>query len=50
MHDRYQVSCRRACRLAHICPNTWYYKTQARDVSALRLRIREIAQVLPRVG
>jgi hypothetical protein len=35
MHDRYQVSCRRVCALAAICPNTWYYKPQARDTSAL---------------
>jgi putative transposase len=44
------VSCRRACALAHICPNTWYYKSQARDASALRMRIREIAQARPRFG
>jgi putative transposase len=50
IHDRYQVSCRRACALAHICPNTWYYKSQARDASALRMRIREIAQARPRFG
>jgi putative transposase len=50
VHDRYQVSCRRACALARICPNTWYYKSQARDASALRMRIREIAQARPRFG
>ena len=26
VQDRHQVSCRRACALARICPNTWYYK------------------------
>ena len=50
MHDRYQVSCRRACALARICPNTWYYKSRARDAAALRMRIREIAQARPRFG
>ena len=50
MQDRYQVSCRRACALARICPNTWYYKSQARDAAALRMRIREIAQARPRFG
>ena len=50
IHDRYQVSCRRSCALAHICPNTWYHKSQARDASALRMRIREIAQARPRFG
>ena len=43
LKHRYQVNCRRACALGHICPNTWY-----RD--ALRMRIREIAQVRPRFG
>jgi putative transposase len=50
VQDRYQVSCRRACALARICPNTWYYKTRARDAAALRMRIREIAQARPRFG
>lgn len=50
IRDRYQVSCRRACALAHICPNTWYYRSRARDTSALRMRIREIAQARPRFG
>ena len=50
MRDRYQVSCRRACALADICPNTWYYRSRARDTSALRMRIREIAQARPRFG
>lgn len=44
------MSCRRACALAHICPNTWYYRSRARDASALRLRIRELAQARPRFG
>ena len=44
------MSCRRACRLGGICPNTWYYKSQARDTSALRMRIRELAQARPRFG
>jgi putative transposase len=50
IRDRYQVSCRRACALAEIWPNTWYYTSQARDTSALRMRIREIAQARPRFG
>ncbi len=49
IQDRYQVSCRRACALGDICPNSWYsrYRSQARDTSALRMRIREIAQARP---
>ena len=33
-----------------MCPNIWYYTSQARDASALRMRIREIAQARPRFG
>ena len=50
MQDRYQVSCRRTCALGDICPNTWYYRSQARDASALSMRIRELAQARPRFG
>ena len=50
VRDRYQVSCRRVCALTDICPTTWYYKSQARDTAALRMRIREIAQARPRFG
>jgi putative transposase len=31
-------------------PNTWYYKSRARDAVALWMRIREIAQARPRCG
>ena len=44
------MSSRRACVLGDICPNTWYYKSRARDASALRMRIRELAQARPRFG
>jgi hypothetical protein len=37
IHDRFQVSNRRACALGDICPDTWYYKSRARDASALRM-------------
>ena len=50
MPDRDQVRCRRACALARICPNTWYYKSRARDAAALRMRSRAIAQARPRFG
>ena len=50
MHDRFQVSTRRACALGDVCPNTWYYRSRARDASAVRMRIREIAQARPRFG
>lgn len=44
------MSSRRACALGDICPNTWYYRSRARDASALRMRIRDIAQARPRFG
>jgi hypothetical protein len=47
IHDRFQVSNRRACALGDICPDTWYYKSRARDASALRMRIRELAPARP---
>jgi putative transposase len=33
-----------------VYPNTWDYKPRARDATALRIRIREIAQARPRFG
>ena len=44
------MSVRRSCRLALLRPSVWYAKSQARDQSALRLRIREIAMNRPRFG
>jgi len=40
----------RACRLAQFSRAAWYRKSRARDQSALRLRIREIAHARPRFG
>src|SRR5262249_43473029 len=39
-----------SCRLAMVRRSTWYYKSQARDQSALRQRIRDIAAARPRFG
>jgi len=50
LHLPTDVGTRRACALADICPNTWYYRSRARDASALRLRIREKAQERPGSG
>jgi len=50
MHERFQTSVRRACRLAEFSHTAWYAKSRARDQSALRLRIREIAHARPRFG
>jgi putative transposase len=44
------VSCVRAFRLAGFSRAAWYRKSRAKDQSALRLRIREIAEARPRFG
>lgn len=41
---------KRSCRLAELQRATWYRKSTAKDQSALRMRIREIAQARPRFG
>lgn len=46
----FQVSCVRACRLAQFSRAAWYRRGQARDQSALRLRIRDLAHARPRFG
>jgi hypothetical protein len=48
--DMYQISTERACRLGNFSSSTWYRKSTARDQSALRMRIREIAMSRPRFG
>ena len=50
MQERFKVNVRRACRQALLRPSVWYQKSVARDQSALRLRIREIAMDRPRFG
>lgn len=40
----------RACRMAGFSRAAWYRKRQARDQSAMRLRIREFAKARPRFG
>jgi putative transposase len=46
----FQVSCVRACRLAQFSRAAWYRRGPARDQSALRLRIRDLAHARPRFG
>jgi putative transposase len=48
--ERFQVATVRACRLAQFSSAGFYRKSRARDQSALRLRIREIAHARPRFG
>jgi putative transposase len=44
------VSCARACRLAQFGRASWYRRSRAKDQSALRIRIRDLAQARPRFG
>lgn len=50
MVDRYDISARRACELGQFSRAAWYRKSRAPDQSALRRRIREIAESRPRFG
>jgi putative transposase len=50
IHERFQVNVRRSCRLIGFSKSAWYQHSTARDQSALRLRIREIAYARPRFG
>ncbi len=46
----FQFSVRRSCRLLQLRNATWYYRSQARDSSAVRQRMRELAVLRPRFG
>ena len=48
--DCFQLSVRRTCRLIGLRAATWYYQSQARDLSVLRQRMRELAVARPRFG
>ncbi len=50
IRDRFQVSTVRACRLGGTSRAGWYRKSTAKDQTALRMRIREIALDRPRFG
>jgi putative transposase len=50
LHDTYRVSERRACRVARIPVSTFRYESMQEPRTALRLRIREIAQTRVRYG
>ena len=50
MQERFNISVHRSCRLALLQRSVWYAKSQARDQSALRQRIRDIAMSRPSFG
>jgi putative transposase len=49
-HETYRVSERRACRVARIAVSTFHYQSVREPRTALRMRMREIAQVRVRYG
>ena len=50
LHDTYRLSERRACRVARLPVSTFRYESRQEPRTALRLRIREIAQTRVRYG
>lgn len=44
------MSCAQACRLAQVGRASWYQKSRAKDQTALRPRIRDLAHARPRFG
>ena len=46
----FAVSCVRACHLAQFSRAAWYRRSHAKDQTALRVRIRELAHARPRFG
>ena len=50
IRDCFQLSVRRSCALSCLRNATWYYRSQARDSSVLRQRLRELATARPRFG
>jgi len=50
MRETFQIGVTQACRLAGFSRAAWYKPSRARDQSALRLRIRELAMARPRFG
>lgn len=50
IHDCFQLSVRRFCRLIGLRRAIWYYQSQAKDTSVLRQRMREQATARPRFG
>jgi putative transposase len=47
---RFPIGVRRACGLLRLNRATWYYRHHGRDDTAIRRRLRELAQARPRFG
>ncbi|MGC3975632.1 MAG: IS3 family transposase [Nitrospira sp.] len=47
---QFSIGVRRACGLLRLHRASWYYRHHGRDDTAMRMRIRELAQARPRFG
>jgi len=50
IREHFGASVQQACRLALLRRSTWYRRSQAKDQTPLRMRIRELALNRPRFG
>jgi putative transposase len=50
MHQTFAIPIRRACLLAGFSRAAWYERSTAKDQTALRMRLRELAHARPRFG
>lgn len=50
MMGTFNVSAQRACRVTGLGRSTYYWKSKAKDQTALRTRLRELAAARPRFG
>ncbi|GEJ58430.1 hypothetical protein AMYX_31710 [Anaeromyxobacter diazotrophicus] len=48
--QRFGVSTTRACGLVKLGRSTWYWRSKAKDTTALRMRLREVAEARRRFG
>ena len=50
LRDAFRISTLRACRLVELGRSTYYWRSRAKDQTALRKRLRELAEARPRFG
>lgn len=50
LSETFRVSFRRSCGLVQFCRSSWYYQSQAQNITALAMRITELARTRVRYG
>jgi putative transposase len=48
--SQFTIAARRSCRLLGIQRSSFYYQSHAKDQTALRIRLRDLAAARPRFG